>query len=57
MYNDIKIGVIIPTRSEERKQFLEHAKWQIQRQTLQPDIVLLVDYKARKHGERYNTEI
>ena len=46
MYSDIKIGVIIPTRSEERKQFLEHAKWQIQRQTLQPDIVLLVDYKA-----------
>ena len=45
MYKGNKIGVLIPTRDEKRKRFLDHAKWQITRQTLQPDIILIVDYK------------
>ncbi len=45
MYNGLKIGIITPTRGDERKLLLEHAKWQMARQTLQPDIVLMVDYE------------
>lgn len=45
MYKDIKIGVLTPTRSNERAKLLDHAKLQMAHQTLQPDIVLLADYE------------
>ena len=41
MYN-IKLGVLIPTRSN-RPEFLEFAKQQISSQTLQPDVIEIVD--------------
>lgn len=38
-----KIGVLIPTRSKERKEFLEHALYLLSQQSVQPDFIEIVD--------------
>jgi hypothetical protein len=51
MFNGYKIGLITPTRGREREIFLTHAKWQIQQQTVKPDIALIVDYEPESDNK------
>lgn len=44
-----KIGVIIPCRGKERKEFVEFCLDQISRQTLQPDEILVVDEEPKSN--------
>lgn len=40
-----KIGVVIPTRGTERKQFVDFCLWQLSIQTQQPDEILLINHE------------
>lgn len=43
----MKIGVVIPTRGDERKEFVTNCMDQLRRQTLQPNHVVLIDDKPK----------
>ena len=42
--SNTKVGVVIPTCSEERKQFLKFTEKRISEQTRTPDVILKIDY-------------
>ena len=50
MYKDIKIGVIIPTRGD-RPELLSKCLHQLDKQTLKPDTIELVNYPPAKEDE------
>jgi hypothetical protein len=45
MYKGIKIATVTPDRGD-RPEFLAHCRWLIDRQTVQPDMRIVVDYPA-----------
>ena len=56
MYKNIRIATVTPTRGD-RPEFLEHSKRLMERQTVRPDMRIVVDYPPRTEGvdikERY----
>jgi len=50
----MKIGVLTPTLGGVRKPFLEHSKYLLSKQTLQPDICLLIDDKQTQFPNDIN---